>query len=700
MDHSEPKFLRPGGQRAFRTLSWLVVVLGLFVALLVPVAFRDAWVGEDPPLPESLTGLFQYGAPRLFGLALVAGSVAAFQSRRAAGLVILFATPVLAFALSYPAAGHLVVRDDTVYPELPPLSGAVLMAVLFDLPFAASWLAVRKRKPAAPVFLAAALPLAVSCGFAHWAAAFLPRLAAWTVLGSAFAAFWLTSQRLHWPSVQDLPRTRPGRLAVAAGKVLLIAFLVIGWTFASFAMGSSLWTPDCSGPSLFTRPLRPGHVAATVRILRSAHTHKVGGSWAGTWAVGIVEERFFGLKPWEHLALLTDGFFWEGRTFFVSGSRAFFLLARALPIVDATRCGSEYSVPLADAAPQLRVLHEAPADGSRRVVGSLLVANPSPWRPEPTGASAPKAAIQTHSWRNHESAELYDWAFLSPRSHRPLSGARIAVTCPAGTSVVTTDRNGVYEVPDLPPADCTLHLIDIPAHQVLPDVTIRKADTADQGMLPVNLVAEWTGAIEGTVKDAAGRPVSALVELRNPDGTNAERGLGGYVLTTTSGSFRFEHLPAGGRYLVLMNRFGPSVRSPYRTLYYPSAKRPGEAHVFEIPGSARIRNVDFVVHSLPEHRIPIRVVWPDGSPVQGSVAVVNVQPEAYDDLGGLADDFPTGPDGTAEVRVFGDGRVKVQASANDSGATFSGATLLEAAQLPRSMDLVVPFASQRPAMPK
>ena len=74
---------------------------------------------------------------------------------------------------------------------------------------------------------------------------------------------------------------------------LLIAFLLIGGTVAGSAMRSSLWTPDCSGPKPFARPLSSSHVVIAARILRTAHTNKAAGSWAGSWAIAIVKERFW-----------------------------------------------------------------------------------------------------------------------------------------------------------------------------------------------------------------------------------------------------------------------------------------------------------------------------------------------------------------------------------------------------------------------
>jgi hypothetical protein len=189
-----------------------------------------------------------------------------------------------------------------------------------------------------------------------------------------------------------------------------------------------------------------------------------------------------------------------------------------------------------------------------------------------------------------------------------------------------------------------------------------------------------------------------LVELRNPDGTVADRSIGDYR-DAEDGRFRFENLPAGGRYLVLMNRLGPRTHSPYPSMYYPSARRPEDAQVFEIKGAEVNRHVDFHVVRLQERKLSVRATWADGRPlVDGSITVVNVQPEAYDDLTWLTNEFPTNKDGVAEVSVFGDIRVRLQAVSYNPEETEPPSTsvsrpmLLETWRLPPGVNFVVPFA--------
>jgi hypothetical protein len=329
-----------------KVLRWLFALLGILIALLGPVACRDEWVGEDPASPFWTTNLFQFAGVALLLVVFVAASFAALRHARRAGIIFLAGTPVLAFALAYPSAGYLVTHAaGDVDFQLPSLPLAIAVAILFYLPFVAPLFAMRNRMRATLIFAAAAAPAAVVFASAHWAMLLILRLAAWSALPLAFAAFWLGTHRLGWPALFATPTNPFARVSIVVVKCLLAAFLVLGGVFAMSAMQSSLWTPDCSGGRLFTRPMRSGDVVFTARVVRTAHTARIAGSWAGSWAVAIVEERLWGWPSWAPVVLLTNGMYWEGRTFLISGSRAYGTLARHLPIVDATSCGSHFAAP-------------------------------------------------------------------------------------------------------------------------------------------------------------------------------------------------------------------------------------------------------------------------------------------------------------------------------------------------------------------
>jgi hypothetical protein len=99
-------------------------------------------------------------------------------------------------------------------------------------------------------------------------------------------------------------------------------------------------------------PFRPEHVVVKARLIWAGHTVKVAGKWAGDWAIGVVEEHFWGLPSWKpRLVLLINHPFHDGDTVLVSGEREQGILTRHLTIVSIMACGSYYSHAGVDAKP-------------------------------------------------------------------------------------------------------------------------------------------------------------------------------------------------------------------------------------------------------------------------------------------------------------------------------------------------------------
>jgi hypothetical protein len=154
---------------------------------------------------------------------------------------------------------------------------------------------------------------------------------------------------------------------------------------------------------------------ASLRLL-GAHVRRV-----GDWAIGVVQERFWGVPShWPHLVLMTNFIYWKGETYFIDGLRENGLLTRILPIVGA-RISCSRSRPAEDAIVDLRVLRQAPPAGGARLIGYVK-------RPK-----------------------VYTGVFGPPTATNFATGAIIDVTGPAGTETITTDQTGIYQVDGLPP---------------------------------------------------------------------------------------------------------------------------------------------------------------------------------------------------------------------------------------------------------
>ena len=155
------------------------------------------------------------------------------------------------------------------------------------------------------------------------------------------------------------------------------AMLCLAATFALAIWQSSTFGPDCSGRRISTQPLFPGHSVFTAHLIRVGHSTRASGRWLGDWAIGRVQDRFWGLSSWTHVVLLTNGTFWEGEKYFIDGSPSQGLLARFLPIVEAGPCAR--TKPIVDATLELHLLRERTSAKSRRLVG--YVRRPEPFRP-------------------------------------------------------------------------------------------------------------------------------------------------------------------------------------------------------------------------------------------------------------------------------------------------------------------------------
>src|SRR5207253_9533879 len=118
--------------------------------------------------------------------------------------------------------------------------------------------------------------------------------------------------------------------------VLIVIFFLI---FLSFFFFNDTATTEIYTLSLHDALPISRHVVFTARVIfvgRSfyALTHDSGMNLpgfhdprVGDWAIGVVQERFWGLPSWvPHLVLLTNFIYWTGETYFIDGSHEIGLL--------------------------------------------------------------------------------------------------------------------------------------------------------------------------------------------------------------------------------------------------------------------------------------------------------------------------------------------------------------------------------------
>jgi hypothetical protein len=647
-----------------------MIAAGLLLGLYCMAIAGERWLPDaDGSLERLLEWLYSIGLGML-GLIFLAASFLALRHRRRAGLLFLAPAPFVAFCLAYRQATAWVDGPDGIHGCLPAPLTALTMAFLFFLPFVAPLLARRNRKRAVFVFLILAPLAALLLSRFMWTPPMVPGLAAWSAPFAVFGAFWLATDRLGWPPpIASPPRPLWRRLATVFAACFPIVGLEVVATSALTAGKSSYWNPGCiwRGPSL--RPRYPGHTVLTARLIRVGHTARVSGKWGGYWAIGLVQERFWGLPKWAPpVVLLTNNSFLEGETYFIDGRRGDGgLLTRFLPIVDAWPCYA-FAAPAALATTNLRLLRNPQPAARLRLIGRVMM------RDRLASDSGP----------------------FSPPT--VLAGVSIRVTGSAGTSTVTTDRDGIYEVDGLLPDTYTFKFLNLPNTQYTPDRTLevtKKDLDGDRAFEIWHLVA-WNGTIQGRVRDAAGGPARVHLELRRLDASFVPAAS---VESGKTGSFRMDEL-SPGRYILMIDPYGPTGDSPYGPQYCPSMARPEDEGVFVIGEGQHLADVICAARRLAKRTLQVRVAWPDGRPMDGAqIHVVYEHSASW----GLRADEPQSTDGAgiARIHIFGDSRVRLWARhfhhrGDTSTAEYSAAVELEAARLPPTLDLVA-SSSEPPA---
>jgi hypothetical protein len=274
----------------------------------------------------------------------------------------------------------------------------------------------------------------------RWTVTFVPFLAGYSVLLLLPGLFWLWTAKLGWPPLlRTRPRSHSKRVLAFVRTCVVIFCLDVVLTVVVCGLSTGLFSGDCRGKPPFLHPLSPRQAVFTAKVLFAARSFHamlgVGGSFnppgpdrkVGDWAIGIIQERFWGMPRWTRLVLLTNYVYWEGETYFVDGYRFNGLLTQFLPIAEGGINCSRTKL-AEEAIVDLRLLQKRPPEGSRRIVGYV------------------------------RKSDNLSSALVRPAKPIFIAGAQINVIGPAGNTTVTTDSSGVYELDDPTPGAYTLQL--------------------------------------------------------------------------------------------------------------------------------------------------------------------------------------------------------------------------------------------------
>jgi hypothetical protein len=171
----------------------------------------------------------------------------------------------------------------------------------------------------------------------------------------------------------------------------------------------------------------------------------------------------------------------------IDGTGAWGLLTKYRPIVETGVCTR--TRPLVYSTLELRVLRESRDIRGARIIGLVTYAR--------SGGR---------------------FAVLAPptTAETPLAGARIRLRGAAGTTTLTSDKEGVYESDSLPPGDYALN-VDLPDTQSAFEQTVNKETLLRNRFSEEDFTVAWNGSIEEEAQANAGGPARVWVQLENAD---------------------------------------------------------------------------------------------------------------------------------------------------------------------------------------
>ena len=246
------------------------------------------------------------------------------------------------------------------------------------------------------------------------------------VLSASLCACWLFSSRRQWPPVLPSSYSARARVSIVCSFIALAGASDLVITLIQAIRPSPPAAIDCNVAGVFSQSTFLRDTAFTAHVILVGHQVKVSNRWGGYWAVVTVQEQLVG---WHlpRLALLTDGFFRSGDNYFVDGRRSKGLFTRFLPIVAIGICNR--TALISDSGIPLRLIRSGFPKKDVRIVGRV------------------DRLLDKTLRKFYERSEF-----------RPIQGALVAITGPSGTTIASTDQDGIYDVAGLSPGRYSVHL--------------------------------------------------------------------------------------------------------------------------------------------------------------------------------------------------------------------------------------------------
>lgn len=214
---------------------------------------------------------------------------------------------------------------------------------------------------------------------------------------------------------------------------------------------------------------------------------------------------------------------------------------------------------------------------------------------------------------------------LSSQNRSPLSGVKVKIIGERETQEVFTDKNGVYEIYDVPPGKYTIEP-DTPLNLKLTfssassfndrrDRDRQQVVVTEKSCARVDFYFTERTVLKGTVYGANGLPMRKvcvrLLLKDNPDDTP-------FLLNCTKDDGRFEIDEIGlGEYYLVANDDGViSSDEPFPLTYYPGVFEKEKATVLTFASGDKLQDFDIHIPSQrPTRTIQGRLLFSDGRPV-------------------------------------------------------------------------------------
>lgn len=236
--------------------------------------------------------------------------------------------------------------------------------------------------------------------------------------------------------------------------------------------------------------------------------------------------------------------------------------------------------------------------------------------------------MRTARGRTRVSGALSFWS----KSDLSLADRTIRIVGADKSYEVKTDKDGVYEIYDLPPGKYLIEP-EIPFGWRVDSFLIRySASFAGNGLdkpltrIPIllesgkhaalDIVFELNNTVEGTLSDLSGNPMNRVCLGLVPADPNVKDAPYLGTCTKEEGRFLIERIPPGA-YLLVVNHEGKiSSSEPFPAFYYPNVLERDRAAVITIMAGEHLEHLNVRAPSMkPRITVTGRLTFADGKPV-------------------------------------------------------------------------------------